>query len=193
GFAWYTRTFPTYQTVYGTLATIPIFLVWLYLSWLVTLLGAQLTYTMGRYSKGWLQQKNSDQHTQLIPTLHVLKSLWLAQQTGKSLSLEAISEQTGITVATTGLILEQLYNEKIVARDENNHWLLTRDLDDLSLWDLYRLNHWTWVNDENSDDALILELRPYLFSVAEGLQKQLSISLAELFNNCDDEKPMLLA
>lgn len=39
-FGLYMTYFPSYQLIYGALATIPIFLVWLYISWWVTLFGA---------------------------------------------------------------------------------------------------------------------------------------------------------
>lgn len=38
--AWYLRTVPTYSAVYGTFATVPILLIWLYMVWLIVLLGA---------------------------------------------------------------------------------------------------------------------------------------------------------
>ncbi|HEV7915703.1 MAG TPA: YihY family inner membrane protein [Albitalea sp.] len=37
---WYLRQVPTYAMVYGAFATVPIFLVWIYLGWVVVLLGA---------------------------------------------------------------------------------------------------------------------------------------------------------
>ena len=40
GFAWYMREFPAYQTIYGALATVPIFLFWLYIAWSTVLFGA---------------------------------------------------------------------------------------------------------------------------------------------------------
>lgn len=40
GLAWYLEQVPTYATVYGAFATLPIFLVWIYLGWVVVLLGA---------------------------------------------------------------------------------------------------------------------------------------------------------
>lgn len=37
---WYVATVPTYSVVYGTFATVPILLIWLYLLWVIVLLGA---------------------------------------------------------------------------------------------------------------------------------------------------------
>ncbi len=45
GFAFYLLKFPTYALIYGALAIIPLFLVWLYISWLIILYGALVTHT----------------------------------------------------------------------------------------------------------------------------------------------------
>ncbi|MDF1760576.1 MAG: YihY family inner membrane protein [Coxiellaceae bacterium] len=42
GFTYYLKMASTYQLVYGTLAAIPLFLIWLYLSWILVLLGAMM-------------------------------------------------------------------------------------------------------------------------------------------------------
>ena len=40
GLGWYLTAIPTYSSVYGAFATVPIFLLWIYLSWVIVLLGA---------------------------------------------------------------------------------------------------------------------------------------------------------
>lgn len=48
GFAFFILNFNNYQLIYGALATIPIFLVWIFLSWLVMLIGAVVVAEMGK-------------------------------------------------------------------------------------------------------------------------------------------------
>ncbi len=51
GFAAYLLHVPTYKTVYGAFALVPVFLLWVYLSWLVTLAAALVTANLGRPGK----------------------------------------------------------------------------------------------------------------------------------------------
>jgi membrane protein len=46
GFKVYIRQVPTYRIVYGALAALPLFLIWIYVSWVILLIGAAVTATL---------------------------------------------------------------------------------------------------------------------------------------------------
>ncbi|HEY0588838.1 MAG TPA: YihY family inner membrane protein, partial [Pseudoduganella sp.] len=55
GFAVFITQVPTYSKIYGALAALPLFLLWIYVSWLITLLGALLTAALPvvKYERWW--------------------------------------------------------------------------------------------------------------------------------------------
>lgn len=49
GFGVFVASIPTYRVIYGAVAALPVFLIWIYLSWVITLLGAQVTAALPRW------------------------------------------------------------------------------------------------------------------------------------------------
>ena len=81
GIAYYLSRFPSYTIIYGTFATIPIFLLWVYISWLVILLGATITALLPALrQRRWEQQHYTG--APFVQAVRVLHLLWRAWQQG---------------------------------------------------------------------------------------------------------------
>ena len=135
GFALYLTKFPTYTLVYGAFATIPIFLVWLYLSWAVVLAGATLTAMLPSYR---LAEGRRVPGRELAEALSVLGVLAHAQSQGRVMSLRRLSKQVRVVPHRCELVLERARDLGWTARTERDGWLLTRDADDMTLQEVYR-------------------------------------------------------
>lgn len=74
-FALYIAAFPSYQVIYGALATIPIIFLWVYVSWIIVLLGALITVSLQEYplliDKAVKEQKSKEESLQQIDEEHM--------------------------------------------------------------------------------------------------------------------------
>jgi membrane protein len=75
--ALYLRQVPTYSAVYGAFATLPILLVWIYMAWVIVLLGAALTAYVPSLIAG-IPRRRSGIGWQFQLALEVLRELDLA-------------------------------------------------------------------------------------------------------------------
>lgn len=157
-FAVYLTNFPTYALIYGAFATIPIFLVWLYVSWVVVLAGATLTAMLPSYR---LAEGRRVPGRELAEALAVLGALARAQEQGRVLTLRRISQQVRLVPHRCEMVLESARGLGWTARTERDGWVLTRDADDVNLNEVYR----AFVLDPDSagvrDVDLGLSLRQY--------------------------------
>jgi len=132
----------SFNVIYGTLAAIPIFLFWLYLVWIVILLGASLAASLTTFKDrktdwGWPAK------WEFLFVYRLVGYLWKAQASGKAQSIEDLLESLeGATEAALARELGLLYDAGIVTRDEAGNWLLSRDLASVRLLDLYRAGHY---------------------------------------------------
>lgn len=139
-FAWYMRTFPAYQTIYGALATVPIFLFWLYVAWSALLFGAVVTaaipdWRAGRQAGGAGREPPAP-GDQLALALAVLDELSLAAKQGGGLRRRDLVARLPFPAAQVEGMLERLRDADWVAHTTRETWVVARDLAEASLADL---------------------------------------------------------
>ena len=155
-FALYFMVFPAYQTIYGALATIPIFLIWLYACWTVILIGAVFAASFS----DWWAQRRVDRDDQgddslaatLRPALLILACLRAQSQIGGGFPSDGLAGRVGFSNFSD--IIAQLIAAGYVEMSEDQSLVLARDPTSASLYDLYRdlgLATATETTDESGD------------------------------------------
>jgi membrane protein len=135
GFAVYLTRFPTYTLIYGAFATIPIFLVWLYMSWVVVLAGGTLTAMLPayRYAEG-----KPIPGRDFVDALLVLSVLARAQVEGGPVRLREISNQLRLMPHRCEAVLERAARRGWTVRTDKDGWVLARDADLLPVAEVYK-------------------------------------------------------
>ncbi|WP_263913815.1 YihY family inner membrane protein [Achromobacter sp. 79A6] len=132
-FAYYLTRFPTYTVIYGAFATLPIFLLWIYLSWLAVLLGATLAATAPLIRLGrW--EFNRYPGAPFVDALDVLRVLRRAQSESPP-GLPANRLASGLKLHQDELneVLERLSDMGLITRSPDDLWVLTCDARETSL------------------------------------------------------------
>ncbi len=139
GFVWYMRSFPAYETIYGALSTVPIFLLWLYIAWCTVLIGAVVTATLPEWRAGKLIAHGPGEllpAPRLAVALAVLQELMLASRNGGGARRRTLSDRIPVGSVVIEGILEQLREADWADRTTRNTWVVTRDLAEVTLYDL---------------------------------------------------------
>jgi membrane protein len=136
GFAIYLSRVPTYTLIYGAFATIPIFLIWLYLSWLVVLTGAIFTAMLPVFRAK--PERHRVPGEELAEALGVLSQLARAHQEGRVVPLNTLARQLRILPDRCEQILERARALGWAARTERDGWVLARDAQTIQLAEIYR-------------------------------------------------------
>ena len=176
-FGYYISHFPTYKLVYGAFASVPIFLMWIYLSWLTILFGAVIAASLSHWRVPVIQHLSSA--TQLLDALRVLQIMEKNLQQGRVGDLSELSKSLHLGFDVLEKILENLARAGMVRKAEGQGWLLMRDANHIRAAELLRL----FVLDRGSlpagrdDDPL----QQWLVAYAGQLEQNVDVTLHELF------------
>ena len=177
----------SYERVYGTFAALPLFLVWIYLSWVIVLAGAELVFALSGYA---------ERHTRHLPDLMVavavIERLWHCHQQGTTLDPRALVREHWLLnryplpVDRWSKLRAKLTQAGIIKLADDGDYLLGRDLHQFTLWQLADLLGLVQPNydraNETVDPPWLSRYRDVLALWRNSGEQSLSIALADLFS-----------
>jgi len=139
-FGLYVKAVPTYTVIYGAVAVIPMFLIWIYVSWLIVLFGAQISYSLSVFRMEDVGKHHSESRWGFLDAYQVIGELWLAQKQGTGRSVMQL-KKSGVRIshASMNIIFDILVKANWIKRNSLGQWCLIRDLGELTLMDLYKI------------------------------------------------------
>ena len=191
-FAVYIILMTSYQAIYGAIAAVPVFLVWVYLVWLAVLSGAIVTAALPdwRYARIGVGMGVGGR---MILALEVLARLAAAQRGGAGLTGEQLAKIIGAPDTVLTAVFNDLRTGLFIAPTAEGRWVLSRDLEHTALADLVHhfglgLNHNFGAEDLKTGE-MGKRLGQYLHNAAESERTLLSVSLARVVMAPEDSAP----
>src|SRR5215469_7414073 len=141
GFSIYIGASSFYSTVYGALAIIPIFLLWMYISWMAVLLGAVVAAALPNW--------RIDERVGTVPaggvrlglSLAMIAALAQAQRRGEVRSTPALAGELGVATTVIDEHILPLAEAGFAAHTQSGRWVLAWSLESATLHNLYEALH----------------------------------------------------
>lgn len=157
-FTW-AMSIASYAIVYGTFAALPIFLLWLYICWVVILLGANMVRCIPLFREA---QRDVHVHKTIL-MIALLHDLWEKHQNGKTLVVdELMRENWPFVDVDIEECLELLTSRNIIRAIEDDEYILVQDLHALSVWDFISGLPWSLPDPEDLEKTLPPVLHDHL-------------------------------
>jgi membrane protein len=141
GFSIYIGATSFYSTVYGALAAIPIFLLWMYISWMAVLLGAVVAAALPYWRIDERVGNVPAGGVRLGLSLALIAALARAQRRGEKRSTPALAAELGVATTVIDEHIKPLAEAGFAAHTQSGRWVLAWSPESATLHDLYEALH----------------------------------------------------
>jgi len=164
GFTLYTSTVLVYSALYGSLGVIPLFFLWLFISWSIFLFGAELSFVVQNYNllRSGLKVYGPSYKEREYLSLRIVLTIAKNFLQGKSpLGLNDLTRQLRLPFHLTGELVESLARENIVIKlhqGSQDVYLPARNVDAITMSDIIQAVQGNQkLATESPEDRVILE------------------------------------
>lgn len=182
-FSFVMSNFTSYEIVYGAFAAVPIFLLWIFLSWNIVLIGVEISFALTAF--------NADTHMRrkrhaVIMLLDLLELFYQKQQNGQTVTeSEALDVLGREEIGRWPSYIQLLEKQNLIKRTDDNNFVLLRNLAQVDFWSFYIQLPYTLPRREDvnhaTDDKWLERIGPALIESDDYLAAKLAIPLANIF------------
>ena len=178
--------FPSQQIIYGAFSIIPIFFIWVYISWLIILLGAEISKCVDSFNIDRYPKETTNKPLNLLYCqIKILGILHANQRDGEVISERELKAK--LKTFSNNIFFESLnglLDASWIARNDKHNWMIIHSLDNLYFDDLLKLTPCfpsAGEVDQLTDSKTDSEISKLLYNIGGKSNRNSELSLTELF------------
>jgi len=177
----------SYTSVYGAFAVIPLFLLWIYLLWVLILVGAELVRSLETFR----YQGRGSAMPDLLAVVIILWQCWRRQQNGETLSdsaMHSLGSEVGLDAEHWRRLRNMLLERHILEKTSKGQYVLIRDPSTISLNDVVGWLGGNFLSPTDGMNEKLLAGHPWYSKYSlligdnrEAIERNMSVNLQTLF------------
>ena len=168
----------SFEVIYGAFAAVPLFLLWIYVSWTIVLMGAELVKALGVYRR----DGGSQLEAPLFQIVIILELFFHAHHRGAVVGDEDIrSCGARIDLEHWNDYRQRLIELNLIRSVDKGGLVLSRDLSEISVWELYQRLGWPLPETVKGTSAWEVAMAADIQHINQHNQDLLKMDLESLF------------